>query len=151
MSRFDCEDAAIAPKKEFTNLAPGSRFFPRWRYSHPWTHNAGPARTGHHFYTFGSSHSGERISMGQKVALNSSSMATSSLPKNQVEKGELSRSIDAAEATAQDFTSNIQVFRRELRQVVNAELLLDPSDFVHHAFKALFAEKLVFLLFKVFA
>ena len=89
--------------------------------------------------------------MGQKVARNRPSMAAQSASKEQVEKTELTRFVDTAEVTAPDFASNTSDFRRELRQVVNAELLLDAGDFVHHAFKALFAEKLVFLLLEVFA
>jgi hypothetical protein len=45
----------------------------------------------------------------------------------------------------------ISNFRRELSQIVNAELPLDVSDFVHHALKALLAEKFVFLFLEILA
>jgi hypothetical protein len=85
------------------------------------------------------------------VALNSSSMAGRSFSKNQVEKDELSRSLNAVDVTAQDFASTTSGLGRELRQIVNAELLLNAGDFVHHALKALFTEKLMFLFLEVFA
>ena len=116
-----------------------------------WRRDVGVAWAGCSFYTAWPSHFGSRIFMGQKVAVESSSMAARPFSKSQVEKAEVSRSVDAPEVTAQDFAPNTSGFRRELRQVVNAELLLDAGDFVHHAFKALFAEKLVFLLLEVFA
>jgi hypothetical protein len=48
-------------------------------------------------------------------------MAARPFSKSQVEKAEVSRSVDAAEITVQDFAPNISAFRGELRQVVNAE------------------------------
>ena len=41
--------------------------------------------------------------------------------------------------------------RRELRPIVDAELLLDLRDLIDHLLKAVVAEQLVFLLFKIFA
>ena len=41
--------------------------------------------------------------------------------------------------------------RRELREVVNAELLFDPRDFVDHLFKAIVSEEFVFFLLEIFA
>jgi hypothetical protein len=47
--------------------------------------------TGCSFYTAWLGHSGDRVSMGQKMAGDSSSMAARPLSKNQVKKGELNR------------------------------------------------------------
>jgi len=48
--------------------------------------NVGITWTGCSFYTAWLGHSGDRVSMGQKVALNGSSMAARSLSKNQIER-----------------------------------------------------------------
>ena len=142
---------AIPAKKKFADLAASNRIF-YWRgLPNHWHRNVGVAWTGSSSYTAWPGDFGDRISMGQKVALNRPSMAARSVPKDQVEKGELTRSVDAVEVNGTRFALNILGLRCELRQVVNTELLLDAGDFVHHAFKTLFAEKLVFLLLEVFA
>jgi hypothetical protein len=77
----------------------------------PGGRDVGSAGTRNCFYTPWSSHLGDRISMGQKVALNSSSMVARPLSKNQVKEADLSRSVNGVEVTAQDFTFKIlQVF-----------------------------------------
>jgi hypothetical protein len=57
----------------------------------------------------------------------------------------------APQVARPSFALSLSNFRCELRQIVNAELLLDAGDFVHHAVKTLFAEKLVFLFLEFFA
>jgi hypothetical protein len=77
---------AIPPKKEFASLAPSHRVFRRWRHADYWTGDVGLAGTGHYFHTPWSSHSGDRISMGQNVAINNSSMAARSFSENKIKK-----------------------------------------------------------------
>ena len=142
---------AITPKKEFADLAASNCIF-YWRgLPNHWHRDVGVAWTGASSHTAWPGDFGDRISMGQKVALNWPSMAARSVSKDQVKKAEPSRSVDTAEVTAPDFAPNTSGLRCELRQIVNAELLLDAGDFVYHAFKTLFAEKLVFLLLEVLA
>jgi hypothetical protein len=132
-------------------LAAVNRIF-YWRgLPNHWHRDVGVAWTSSSSYTVWPGDFGDRISVGQKVALNRPSMAARVGFKGAGRKSELSRSVDAVEVTAPDFALNTSGLRRELRQIVNAELLLDAGDFIHHAFKALFAEKLVFLLLEVFA
>jgi hypothetical protein len=68
-------------KEEFATLAPGPRVFRRWRHSDGWIRDVNPARSGDDFFTSWSGHLGDRISMGQKMALNSSSMAAGRFQK----------------------------------------------------------------------
>jgi hypothetical protein len=66
---------AIPSKEEFATLAPGHRVFRRWRRSDGGTRDVGPARPGDNLCASWSCHLGDRISMGQEMALNSPSMA----------------------------------------------------------------------------
>jgi hypothetical protein len=80
------KSAAIPTKKEFATLAPSRRFCRRRDHSDHWNSDVGCAGTRHYFYTAWSGHSGERISMGEKVALDSPSMAARPFSKSQIEK-----------------------------------------------------------------
>ena len=42
-------------------------------------------------------------------------------------------------------------FWRELRQIINTQTLFYTGHFIHHCFKAIVAEKLVFIVFKFFS
>jgi hypothetical protein len=57
----------------------------------PGRRDVGIAWTGCCFYTAWLGHTGDRVSMGEKVAGNSPSVASRSISKNQVDKAELSR------------------------------------------------------------
>jgi hypothetical protein len=72
---------AIPSKKKFATLAQGDRVFRRWRHSDGWTRDVDPARSGDDLSTSWYGHLGDRISMGQKMALNSSSMAAGRFQK----------------------------------------------------------------------
>jgi len=70
-------------------LAQTNRIFCRRVLSNHGRRHVGVAWTGCPSYTAWLGHSGDRISMGQKVARNMPSMAARSFSKNQIEKGEL--------------------------------------------------------------
>jgi hypothetical protein len=75
---------AIPPKKEFAALAPGRCVCPWWVLAHDWNRNVGSAGSRTGFYTSWPSHFSDRISMGQKVALDSSSMDARSFSEDQI-------------------------------------------------------------------
>ena len=80
---------AIPAKKKFADLAAGNRIF-YWRgLPNHWRRDVGVAWTGSSSYTAWPGDFGDRISMGQKVAVDRSSMAARSFPKNQIKKGEV--------------------------------------------------------------
>jgi hypothetical protein len=51
-------------------------------------------------------------------------------------------------SSAADASSDL---RRELCEVVNAELLLDLRDLIDHLFKAIVSKEFVFFLFEIFS
>jgi hypothetical protein len=74
----------ITEKKEFADLAPGNRIL-YWRgLPNHWHRDVGVAWTGSSSYTAWPGDFGERISMGQKVADNSSPMAARSVSTYQI-------------------------------------------------------------------
>jgi hypothetical protein len=80
---------AIAKKTEFADLAQTHRIFCRRALFNHGRRHVGVAWAGCPSYTAWPGHSGDRISMGQKVARHMPSMAARSFSKNQIEKGEL--------------------------------------------------------------
>ena len=72
--------------------------------------DVGTAWTGCSSYPAWLGHTGDRVSMGEKVAGNSSSMAARPFSKSQVEKAQVSRSVDAAEVTYKILLQILQVF-----------------------------------------
>ena len=70
-------------------MAQTNRIFCRRALFNHGRRHVGVAWTGCPSYTAWPGHSGDRISMGQKVARNMPSMAARSFSKNQIEKGEL--------------------------------------------------------------
>jgi hypothetical protein len=76
---------AIPAKKKFADLAAGNRIF-YWRgLPNHWRRDVGVAWTGCSSYTAWLCHFGDRVSMGQKVALSSSSMAARSFSKTLIQ------------------------------------------------------------------
>src|SRR6516165_7001661 len=72
--------------------------------------DGGTAWTGCSSYPAWLGYTGDRVSMGQKVARNSSSMATWPFSKSQVEKAQGSCSVDAAEVTYKILLQILQAF-----------------------------------------